>query len=388
MKIMNTGNYKIEVKLSIHEIEKNIWNDFSLKLDNPFYQWEWIFNLEESESVSKETGWQPLYFLVYLDRKLQCIAPLFLKNHSYGEFIFDQSFAKLAEDLNLAYYPKLIGMSPYSPIEGYQFLYTDNIDKISITKLLINYIDSFAKRNGILSCNFLYVNNEWGQLLQTLGYHKWVNIRSEWEAEGEVVFDDFLKRFNSNQRKNIKKERKSIINQNIKIKTLMNTDINENILQQMHFFYEQHCMRWGVWGSKYLTNNFFKNIINNKENIIIFSAFNNDLDNAIAMSMCIKNTNYLWGRYWGSNQEINNLHFELCYYQPIEWCIKNQIKFFDPGAGGKHKRRRGFYAKGTNSLHRWFNVNMENIISTWLTKANQQTINDINIENSLIPFSR
>ena len=104
------------------------------------------------------------------------------------------------------------------------------------------------------------------------------------------------------------------------------------------------------------------------------------------MSMCVKNKNNLWGRYWGSQEEISNLHFELCYYQPIEWAIKNSILLFDPGAGGKHKRRRGFFAKKTISLHKWFDKNMENIIYPWLNEVNKQTKTEIEFENNSIPF--
>ena len=106
------------------------------------------------------------------------------------------------------------------------------------------------------------------------------------------------------------------------------------------------------------------------------------------MSMCVKNKENLWGRYWGSLKEINYLHFELCYYQPIEWAIKNKIKYFDPGAGGQHKRRRGFYAKEASSFHKWFNYNMENTIMNWLNKVNKDTLETIEDENNSIPFKK
>jgi len=385
---MINKKYNIEIKLRIQDVEKDVWNNLAKRLDNPFYEWEWLLNLETSKSVSQKTGWQPLYFLLYLDKELYGIAPLFLKNHSYGEFIFDQSFARLAQDLNLSYYPKLIGMSPYSPIEGYQFIYKENSNKGEITEILLKYIEVFAKKNNILSCNFLYIDKEWEKLLTKYNYHKWINIRSQWESIGEENFEEFLNRFNSNQRKNVKKERKSINNQKIKIEILTENNINEDLMKSMHFFYEQHCLRWGVWGSKYLTDDFFKNSQKIKENLIIFSAFEEKSTKPIAMSMCIKNKENLWGRYWGSLKEINYLHFELCYYQPIEWAIKNKIKYFDPGAGGQHKRRRGFYAKGTNSLHKWFNNDMENIIVQWLNKVNKETLNSIRDENNSIPFKK
>ena len=380
------NNYKFEIKLSIKSIKKVEWDKINKEINNPFYEWNWLENLERSNSVSRETGWQPLYFMTYLNNELQAIAPLFLKNHSYGEFIFDQSFARLAQDLHLNYYPKLIGMSPYSPIEGYQFIYKRNSSKLEITKILLQYIEDFAKKNNILSCNFLYVNNEWGKLLKQLGYSDWYNIRSEWENNKEINFEDFLAKFNSNQRRNIKRERKSIIKQEINIKTFSGEEINTKIITKMHYFYEKHCLKWGVWGSKYLTYNFFKNISINKNNLIIFGAFHKESIEPIAMSMCIKNKEKLWGRYWGCLEDINNLHFELCYYQPIEWAIKNNIKYFDPGAGGKHKRRRGFHARCTQSLHKWFNKDMENIINSWLVNANLETLNQIRTENESIPF--
>ena len=383
---MNQKIHKVEVKLSIKEISKEIWNELANEINNPFYEWTWIKNLEISKSVSRETGWQPLYFVAYKNEEILGIAPLFLKNHSYGEFIFDQSFARLAQELNLNYYPKLIGMSPYSPVNGYQFLYKKNKDKKEITNLLINHIESFAITNKILSCNFLYIDESWGNHLKSLGYHKWINSSSEWRSNGEKTFDDFLSRFNSNQRKNIKKERKSITKQDIKVEIFNEDDINQEILKKMHNFYEQHCSRWGVWGSKYLTSTFFEKIVDNKKNLLLFSASKNDSNDIFAMSMCVKNKNNLWGRYWGSQEEISNLHFELCYYQPIEWAIKNSIHFFDPGAGGKHKRRRGFFAKSTISLHKWFDKNMENIIYPWLNEVNKQTEKEIEFENNSIPF--
>ena len=383
---MNQTIHKVEVKLSIKEISKEIWNELANEINNPFYEWTWLKNLEISKSVSRETGWQPLYFVAYKNEEILGIAPLFLKNHSYGEFIFDQSFARLAQELNLNYYPKLIGMSPYSPVNGYQFLYKKNEDKKEITNLLINHIESFAITNKILSCNFLYIDEGWGNHLKSLGYHEWINSSSEWRRNGEKTFDDFLSRFNSNQRKNIKKERKSITKQDIKVEIFNEDDINQEILKKMHNFYEQHCSRWGVWGSKYLTSTFFEKIVDNKKNLLLFSASKNDSNDIFAMSMCVKNKNNLWGRYWGSQEEISNLHFELCYYQPIEWAIKNSIHLFDPGAGGKHKRRRGFFAKSTVSMHKWFDKNMENIIYPWLNEVNKQTEMEIDFENKSIPF--
>ena len=159
-------------------------------------------------------------------------------------------------------------------------------------------------------------------------------------------------------------------------------------LKKMHYFYELHCSRWGVWGSKYLTESFFIELASTelKEHIVLFEAKEEEIDNTIGMSLCVRNENMLWGRYWGSDKNIDCLHFEACYYSPIEWAIKNKIQYFDPGAGGSHKKRRGFTAKPNTSLHRWYNPHMDALIREWLPKANKLMLNQINATNNEVPF--
>jgi len=156
----------------------------------------------------------------------------------------------------------------------------------------------------------------------------------------------------------------------------------------MHYFYEKHCSRWGLWGSKYLSEKFFEKLASPeiRDQIILFTANRKNENNPLAMSLCVTNGEMLWGRYWGSEREINNLHFELCYYSPIEWALKNGIKKFDPGAGGAHKQRRGFLAKSTASLHRWYNPKMDEIIRAWLPKVNKLMLEEIKSTNNDVPF--
>ena len=140
----------------------------------------------------------------------------------------------------------------------------------------------------------------------------------------------FLKKFNSNQRRNIKRERESIKKFGVKVEPLCGSQINVMNLKKMHYFYELHCSRWGIWGSKYLTESFFNELTSTelKENIVLFDAKEEGIDKTIGMSLCVKNEKMLWGRYWGSEKNIDCLHFEACYYTPIEWAIKNKIKYF------------------------------------------------------------
>ncbi len=373
---------------SIKEISENQWNALIDKRYLPFYNWNWLYALEKSESISPKYGWQAIHLTLWENNKIVALAPLYLKSHSYGEFIFDNIFVKLSIQLGLQYYPKLIGMSPLSPIEGYRFFIAKGKDEEEFTKIILKVIDDFAIKNKILSCNFLYVDPTWKKYGESGNCLAWINRHSLWSSIGEKTFDDYLQRFNSNQRRNIKRERKSIKKSNLIISVLTNDDIDLKMLRIMHDFYENHCARWGEWGSKYLTNQFFEQLENKslKENIVLFNAHRGDNKKPVAMSLCLTNSEMLWGRYWGSKEEIQNLHFELCYYSPISWAIKKGIQKFDPGAGGNHKIRRGFQAIPCFSLHRWYNANMNNIIKTSLPKINKLIMEEINAINDKAPF--
>ena len=374
---------------SIDEISESNWLNVLGEAKNiPFYQFEWLSSLEKSKSVCNKSGWQPIHLSLWRDNYCIALAPLYLKAHSFGEFIFDQIFVKLSVELGLNYYPKIIGMSPFSPIEGYRFFIAPEENESAITSIILDKIDQFALNNNILSCNFLYVDHEWSRIVEGNGYLKWLNKQSIWEKGEAKNFEDYLATFNSNQRKNIKKERKLVKDSGFSIKRITGSEINEGIMQEMHDLYRNHCNQWGVWGSKYLSKDFFSMIANSKmkENIILFSAQHKDSNENLAMSMCIKSKDMLWGRYWGSKEKISYLHFEVCYYSPISWSLEEGISYFDPGAGGSHKQRRGFQGKSNISLHKWHNPKMYELIKPWLKKVNNLMIEEINATNKELPL--
>ncbi len=373
---------------SITEIHEDDWNHLINNQSNPFYRWEWLCALERSGSISARNGWQPLHLIIWRDKYPVAVAPLYLKSHSYGEFIFDQVFANLASQLGINYYPKLLGMSPLSPVEGYRFFYAPNENAEELTALMMNIIDQFSIENGLASCNFLYVDQTWCSLAEATNCAKWINQSSIWRAEDSKNFSDYLGRFNSNQRRNIKRERKAVKDAGINVTALTNDSINKETMQIMHKFYEEHCARWGVWGSKYLSESFFEELAKpeQKNQIVLFSAHRENPEDPLAMSLCIKHQDMLWGRYWGSKAEIDYLHFEVCYYSPISWALEQGISRFDPGAGGSHKRRRGFIAQSNTSLHRWYDKRMDSLIKPWLEKVNKMMLDEIEAANNELPF--
>ncbi|MCB4411100.1 MULTISPECIES: GNAT family N-acetyltransferase [unclassified Synechococcus] len=372
---------------SINEITEQQWNSLVGDDAIPFYRWSWLEALESSGSTIPDQGWQPLHLALWRDDSPIAVAPLFLKGHSYGEFVFDQTFARLAADLGLHYYPKLLGMSPVSPVLGYRFHVRAGEDEALLTRELLRAIDRFCEQNGILSCNFLYVDPQWRPLAESGGCAAWLNQQSLWSRGDDQSFEDYLKGFNANQRRNIKRERKAVAKAGITVTPLSGDQLDLKLLQTMHRFYEQHCARWGPWGSKYLEEGFFEALARlHRDQLVLFSAHRGDPHDPVAMSMCVQDGRQLWGRYWGSNEEIDCLHFEVCYYAPIEWALANNITSFDPGAGGSHKRRRGFVARPHASLHRWYQPQMDQLIRTWLPKVNGLMLEEIEAINAELPF--
>ncbi len=372
------------------EIPEADWDRLTAAAGLPFYRWRWLEALERSGSITPRQGWQPCHLSLWRQGELLAVAPLYLKGHSYGEFVFDQSFAQLAGQLGLRYYPKLLGMSPLSPVLGYRFFIAPGEGQAEITALLMQLIDQFCGQNQLLSCNFLYVDPQWRTLAEAAGCAPWLNQQSLWTNPGYGNFNDYLASFNANQRRNIKRERLAVAAAGLTVTAIAGEAISAALLLRMHDFYLDHCRRWGQWGSKYLTEEFFVLAAQQlRQHLVLFSAHQAGADphNPLAMALCVHQEDKLWGRYWGSNLELENLHFEVCYYAPIDWAISQGVRSFDPGAGGSHKRRRGFVARPHASLHRWYQPEFASLIQRWLPLANGQLLEEVEAINAELPFS-
>ncbi|NJL82726.1 MAG: hypothetical protein HC890_06800 [Chloroflexaceae bacterium] len=185
------------------EIPQTAWDDLAQPLKTPFLEWEWLNNLETSGSVRAQTGWQPCHLSLWRDRDLIGAAPLYLKGHSYGEFVFDHQWADVAHRLGLSYYPKLLGMTPFTPAEGYRFLIAPTEDEALLTQLMVAAIDQFCTRNRLSGCNFLFVDPDWKPIIERHGFRSWQHHSYIWTNQGFNHFDDYLQVFNANQRRNI-----------------------------------------------------------------------------------------------------------------------------------------------------------------------------------------
>ncbi len=374
---------------SLAEVPQEAWDALAVPLETPLLEWAWLREMEESGSIAQEAGWLPIHLTVWSGSELIAAAPLYLKNHSMGEFVWDYVWVDLAQKLKAEYYPKLIGMSPVSPIVGYRFLMAPGEDERALTAMMIGQIDTFCQSNNIASCSFYFVDPQWQPFLDGLGYHTWRHQSYAWTNPGYQTFDDYLAVFNKNQRRNIKRERRALVDQGIRMEALTGDRISLSHLSRMFHFYEATNDNHGIWNSKYLNRRFFEGLYDRfRHRLLLMAAYDDKQEEPIGMSFLLTKGQQLLGRYWGSQGFYNALHFNACYYGPIEWAIDNGINWFDPGAGSHHKIRRGFSAVQNHSLHRFYDATLQAYMGHFVGQINEMEQGQIDALNQTLPLAR
>jgi predicted N-acyltransferase len=255
---------------------------------------------------------------------------------------------------------------------------------------MVNEIEQFCRQYQISGCSFLFVDPRWRRLMIKCGFISWLHQSFTWQNAAYQSFDDYLAVFNSNQRHNIKRERRSIAKNGITLKIFEGDQIPPAYFSEIYPFYERTNDKFGPWGCKYLKKSFFKGLADRYRHRLVFvAAFEKaNADSPLGLSLLVRKRDRLFGRYWGCSKEINYLHFNACYYRPIEWAIANGINRFDPGMGGYHKVRRGFTAVGNFSLHRFFDQRLEHIMNAHIEEINRLEQKQIDELNAELPFAR
>lgn len=383
------ASYQIRWIQRISEIDRDVWDALAKPLSTPFLEWDWLRLMELSGSTTAKTGWLPHHLTVWSGRKLLAAAPMYIKGHSAGEFVFDHVWADVASRLGIAYYPKIVGMSPFTPMAGYRFLISAGENELELTTVMVDEINRLCLHYGMSGSSFLFVDPGWHQDMLNQGYFGWRHQSFTWKRQGYKTFDDYLAVFNSNQRRNIKRERKSLEKQGIFIKMLAGDDIPRSFLPIMYRFYEGTNDKFGPWGCKYLTKAFFEGLYQHyRQRLLLAVAFDrHDPSLPLGMSLLVTKRDQIYGRYWGCDRQVNSLHFNACYYAPIEWAITNGIQRFDPGAGGTHKIRRGFTAVSNYSLHRFYNPGLFGIMQKHIDEINRLEQKQIDALNHELPFA-
>ncbi len=370
---------------SLHDISADQWNDLAGE-QFPFTRYEFLIALENNGAVGKEFGWLTHFFLAYENEKLVGALPLYIKFNSYGEFVFDWAWADAYQQNGLRYYPKLVTAIPYTPTTGPRLLIQDNERYKEIADELINTVLSFAEKSQVSSfhCLFTY-KRDTDYFDNNPHFMMRLGCQFHWSNNNYTSFSDYLDKLTSKKRKQIKRERRIVKEQNIEFEILNGFTATDFHWDTYHQFYESTFERKS--GMPTLSKDFFKEIAQTMpENIVLVLA--KYKQEYVASAFNLKGSDTLYGRHWGCSEEFDNLHFEACYYQGLKYCIDNGLKYFEPGAQGEHKIARGFIPTKTWSAHWIAHPQFSQSIKNFLMHETEGILDYIDELNGHSPFKK
>ena len=341
---------QVSICHSLSEIAESEWNSLG-RADYPFTRHAFLYGLELHDCL-EPFGWHPIYFLIHGNNRLIAALPAYIKTNSYGELVFDHAWANAYQRHGLDYYPKLVTAIPYTPATGERFLFDLKQLKLCDQK---QYRDSlcsaaiqFCQKQQLSSWHILFEEEQTLRSIESKTMMLRSDIQFHWENQRYQDFNHFLSSLSSRKRKNIRKERKSSEQYDLDIKLQLGCELTNTDWDRVNDLYQ------GIYDRKYgtatLNSEFFKHLGNYMGSSILVAVVR-DQEQIVACSVFFRSNTHLYGRVWGCDHFYQHLHFECCYYQGIDYCIENNLKFFDPGAQGEHKLSRGFLPCKTWSAH-------------------------------------
>lgn len=375
---------------SINDIDKDTWNNLC-GTDYPFLCHEFIAAMENSGSTTKATGWQPCHLSLrhQADNAVIAVMPLFIKYHSYGEYVFDWSWAEAYQRHGYHYYPKLLNAIPFTPATGPRWGINTAYKEEDIIAAFQSAIINHAEKISASSCHILFSSQQKNTLLCHDYWQERIGYQYHWFNKDFINFDDFLSTMASRKRKNIVKERKKVIEQGITLETKVGDQISTDDWHDFYLFYQStYYKRSGHQG--YLSAGFFPLLAQTlSSHLVMIQAYKKADDGKhelVAAALCFKDSETLYGRYWGCKENYDSLHFEACYYQGIDFAIQHKLKRFDPGAQGEHKIQRGFTPICTYSAHWLADEPFANAIQGFLVEEKKEVMSYIEEAKQLLPF--
>lgn len=378
--------YDIEVVGEIDRVDAADW-DALVGPEDPFMTHGFLSSLERSGSVGpRRSGWQPCHILIREGERLVAAMPLYEKDHSYGEYIFDFGWANGAERAGIPYYPKLVCAVPFTPAGGRRLLVCPDHDELVLMATLVEAARELARARGASSLHVLFCTEHEHALLDELGVHGRLSHQYHWDNSGEwSCFDDFLGALRNSSRKQVRKERKRAQQCGLELSIRNASELSERDWDALWAFYNHTIDR--KWGQPYLTRRFFRELSErHPENM--YAAMAHEGDEPVAGAMFFWRGHSLYGRYWGATKYNDMLHFELCYYLPMEWGLGRGMRRFEAGAQGQHKIKRGFLPQPTYSAHWVAHPGLANAVQDFLPQEAAQVRYEIGELAKLTPFKR
>ncbi|MCB1174500.1 MAG: GNAT family N-acetyltransferase [Leptospiraceae bacterium] len=336
-------------------------------LKNPFVSHAFLSALERSGSVGQTAGWQVCMLEIWQDNdQLVGILPAWIKLHSYGEYVFDWSWADAAMRAGIDYYPKLVVAVPFTPSMGPRFLTSADFwqqsksEQTEWGRAIGSALDEWCQSQGLGSWHVLFADSQEHDFWRAAAGLERLDCQYYWSNQGWSTFGDFLEALQSRKRKEIRKERQQMISMGFEFEHLTGSQITARHMQVFYEFYRiTYLKRSGHAG--YLQPTFFTELARNlaAQVLLVFARQGSDY---IAGSLFFFDRHQLYGRYWGTLEEYDGLHFECCYYQGLDFALARSLRGFDSGAQGEHKIKRGFAPRITRSFHRFLHAGLESSI--------------------------
>ncbi|MDR2212637.1 MAG: GNAT family N-acetyltransferase [Pseudomonadales bacterium] len=381
---MSAASYSCRIIRSIAEIPASTWDALSAA-DYPFLRHAFLLALEESGCTSAKTGWQPLHLVVSRSGDTQpCAAlPLYLKTHSMGEYVFDWSWADAYQRHGLDYYPKLVSAAPFTPCAGPRVLTC--VDDPALLRFLCARVESLARDLGASSWHVLFPERDLCDALRAQGLLCRMGCQYQWFNRGYTSFEHYLAGFASRKRKNLRKERERVREAGISFVALEGEEITAALWERFYTFYAStYQVRGRV---PYLSLEFFLRVGRAlPEHLLLVLALQRG--QPIAGALYFKDGATLYGRYWGCTRESQFLHFETCYYQGIDYCIRHGIARIDSGAQGEHKIQRGFTPVPTWSAHWIAREDFRRAIADFLREEEEYVAGYLEQAAEYLPFRK
>jgi predicted N-acyltransferase len=343
---------RVEPVFSIEQVDERAWR--GLEPPNfPFFDYEFLRALERSGSVGDASGWAPTYLVCKDGERLLGALPLYLKTDSYGEYIFDWEWARAYREYGLSYYPKLVAAAPFTPATGPKLLVrrdAGEAERAAVSRALLEAARDLGDDLGVSSSHALFLPEDELEAYSQRGFAVRHSLQFHWRNRGYDAFPDYLEALVSKRRRQVARERRQLEGEGLEIERLTGEALGEEHAAIMHRFYLGTFDR--KWGFPYLTGPFFREVFRTmKDRTLLVLARDGLTGRPVAGALNFFKGEALFGRYWGAAEERRNLHFELCYYQAIEFAIERRLGLFEAGAQGEHKLARGFLPTLTYSAH-------------------------------------
>ena len=347
---------------------------------HPFVSFAWLAALEKTRCVGADTGWLPRHLVVSVKGQPLAVATAYVKGNSEGEFIFDWGWASAAHRAGIEYYPKLLLAVPFTPATGPRVLVRRGADRDLALGAVAAAVRELPKTLGISSAHVLFPHGEEADALAERGLLHRLSVQYQWHNRGYATFEDFLATLPTKKRTQIRRERKAMKERGIEIETLRQEALVPELVDDVFDLYAATVDKF-FYGRRYLNRAFFAEVLDTMKGSVAIVVARAESRKILAGAFNVRGKEALYGRYWGSRVDVPFLHFNVCYYHPIDDCIARGTPRFEPGAGGEHKLVRGLEPTLTHSVHRIEHPRLRSAITDFVEREREAILSEIEGRN-------